>query len=43
VLNDPYLDLSDPTNFGVLGSNNPNLGGQANSPRQLTFYLHIRF
>jgi hypothetical protein len=42
VLNDPYLDLSDPANFGVLGSNNPN-GGQTNSPRQLTFYLHIRF
>jgi hypothetical protein len=42
VLNDPYLDLSDPADFGVLGSNNPN-GGQLNTPRQITFNLRIRF
>ena len=23
-MRDPYLDISDPANFGVLGSNNPN-------------------
>ncbi len=42
VLADPYLDLSDPADFGVLGSNNPN-GGQANNPRQITFNLRVRF
>jgi len=42
VLNDPYLDISDPNDFGVLGSNNPN-GGQLNSPRNLTFSLRVRF
>ncbi|HZS54699.1 MAG TPA: carboxypeptidase-like regulatory domain-containing protein [Bryobacteraceae bacterium] len=47
VLNDPYLDLSDPANFGVLGSNNPSNPvagqGQANNPRQITFNLRLRF
>jgi hypothetical protein len=49
VLTDPYLDLSDPANFGVLGSNNPNaglntpVGAQSNTPRQITFNLRIRF
>ncbi len=42
VLNDPYLSISDPNDWGVLGSNNPN-GGQLNSPRQLTFNLRLRF
>ena len=42
-LRDPYLDISDPANFGVLGSNNPNGTGQVNSPRQLTFSLRIHF
>jgi hypothetical protein len=42
TLTDPYLDLSQPSNFGVLGSNNPN-GGQSNSPRQLTFNLRVKF
>ncbi|HLH39215.1 MAG TPA: carboxypeptidase-like regulatory domain-containing protein [Bryobacteraceae bacterium] len=42
VLNDPYLDLSDPADFGVLGSNNP-VGGQLNGPRQITFNLRARF
>jgi hypothetical protein len=42
VLTDPYLDLSDPADFGVLGSNNPN-GGQLNNPRQITFNLRVRF
>ena len=47
VLVDPYLSLSDPADFGVLGSNNPNAasytGGQLNSPRQITFNLRLRF
>ena len=42
VLNDPYLGVGDPADFGVLGSNNPN-GGQVNTPRQLTFSLRLRF
>jgi len=42
VLNDPYLALTDPNDFGVLGSNNPN-GGQVNNPRQLTFNLRAKF
>jgi hypothetical protein len=42
VLTDPYLDISDPNDWGVLGSNNPN-GGQSNSPRKLTFSLRLRF
>ena len=47
VMSDPYLDLSDPSDFGVLGSNNPANAisgqGQANTPRQITFNLHLRF
>ena len=45
VLSDPYLDLSDPADFGVLGSNNPNgsNGGQLNRPRQITFNLRVKF
>lgn len=42
ALNDPYLSIADPNDWGVLGSNNPN-GGQLNSPRQLTFSLRLRF
>jgi hypothetical protein len=42
VLNDPYLDLSDPADFGVLGSNDL-IGGQANTPRQITFNLRLSF
>ncbi|MGC2658635.1 MAG: carboxypeptidase-like regulatory domain-containing protein [Bryobacteraceae bacterium] len=42
VLYNPYLDLSDPSAFGVLGSNNPN-GGQFNTPRQITFNLRVKF
>ena len=42
ALVDPVLDISNPNNWGVLGSNNPN-GGQFNSPRNLTFNLRIRF
>jgi hypothetical protein len=43
VLRDPYLDISDPADFGVLGSNNLNGTGQLNSPRQLTFSLRLKF
>jgi hypothetical protein len=45
VLYDPYLDLSDPADFGVLGSNNPNGSGQgqSNKPRQITFNLRVKF
>ncbi len=45
ILRDPYLDISDPGDWGMIGSNNPNgpPGGQINSPRQLTFNIRIRF
>ena len=43
VLADPNLSISDPANFGVLGSNNPANGGQFNSPRNLTFNLRLKF
>jgi hypothetical protein len=43
TLIDPYLSIADPNDFGVLGSNNPNGGGQLNSPRNLTFNLRVRF
>jgi hypothetical protein len=42
VLNDPYLDISDPADFGILGTSSPN-GGQANSPRSLEFGIRIHF
>jgi hypothetical protein len=35
-LGDPTLDISNPTGFGVLG-------GQANTPRQMSFGLRIHF
>ena len=41
-LNDPYLDISDPADFGVMGSNNPN-GSLANQPRNMSFGLRIHF
>ena len=41
-LADPYLDISDPQDFGVLGTNNPN-GGQVNSPRTMSFGLRIHW
>jgi len=41
-LADPYLDISDPQDFGVLGTNNPN-GGQINSPRTMSFGLRIHW
>jgi len=45
TMTNPYLSISDPSDFGVLGSNNPNNNpiGQSNSPRQLTFSLRLRF
>jgi hypothetical protein len=44
VQNDPYLSIGDPADWGVIGSNNANgYGGQANTPRQLTFLLRLRF
>jgi hypothetical protein len=44
TLADPYLDLSDASDFGVLGSNNANgNGGQANTPRQIPFNLRAKF
>jgi hypothetical protein len=43
ALGDPYLDLSNPQSFGVLGSNNPGEGGQVNNPRQITFNLRVKF
>jgi hypothetical protein len=41
-LQDPYLDISDPADWGVLGAANPN-GGLANTPRQMEFGLRIHF
>jgi hypothetical protein len=41
-LNNPYLDISDPADFGVLGTSNPN-GGQGNTPRNMEFGLRIHF
>jgi hypothetical protein len=41
-LADPYLDISDPQDFGVLGTNNPN-GGQSNAPRSMSFGLRIHW
>ncbi|HTB10016.1 MAG TPA: carboxypeptidase-like regulatory domain-containing protein [Bryobacteraceae bacterium] len=46
VLNDPEVSIADPNGWGVLGSNNANgngVGGQFNSPRQLTFNLRVKF
>jgi hypothetical protein len=42
-LGDPYLDLNDPANFGVIGSNNPWNGGETNQPRQMEFGLRVHF
>jgi hypothetical protein len=43
-LADPYLDISDPANFGVMGTNNPWTGyGQSNTPRQMSFGLRIHW
>ena len=41
----PYLDISDPSDFGVMGTNNPNAspGGQANTPRNMEFGLRVHF
>jgi len=41
-LADPYLDISDPADFGVLGTSNLN-GGQINSPRNMEFGIRIHF
>ena len=41
-LNDPYLDISDPNDFGVLGTSNPN-GGQFNSPRNIEFGIRVHW
>jgi hypothetical protein len=40
VLQDPYLSIADPGDWGVLGSNGQ---GSASSPRQLTFSLRVKF
>ena len=40
ALADPNLSIGSPSDWGVLGSNE---NGQLNSPRQLTFYLHLTF
>lgn len=41
-LADPYLDISDPADFGVMGTNNPN-GSLQNGPRNMSFGLRIHF
>jgi hypothetical protein len=40
VLQDPYLAIGSPADWGVLGANEQ---GQANSPRNLTFVLKVHF
>jgi hypothetical protein len=40
ILNNPYLAIGDPADFGALGSNE---NGSASSPRSLTFNLRLRF
>jgi hypothetical protein len=40
ALADPYMSISSPNDWGVLGSNEY---GSLNSPRQLTFNLRLRF
>jgi hypothetical protein len=42
-LGDPYLDISDPADFGVLGTSNPLNGGQINQPRNMEFGLRVHF
>ncbi len=43
-LADPYLDISDPGDFGVMGTNNAWTGyGQANTPRQMEFGLRVHW
>jgi len=41
-LSNPYLDISDPGDFGVLGTSNPN-GGQSNGPRNVEFGVRVHF
>src|SRR5436305_6754637 len=41
-LGDPYLDISDPSNWGVLGTNNPLYGGQVNRSEEHTSELQSR-
>jgi len=40
--NNPYLDITDPGDFGVSGTSNPN-GGQANTPRNMEFGVRAHF
>ena len=40
ILNNPYLSIGDPGDFGALGSNET---GSASAPRSLTFCLRLRF
>ncbi len=42
ILTNPYLDITDPADFGVLGTSNPN-GGQSNQPRQMEFGIRLHF
>jgi len=41
-LADPYLDISDPGDFGVMGTNNPN-GSLQNSARNMSFGLRLHW
>jgi len=41
-LSDPYLDITDPADWGVLGTSNPN-GGRINSPRHMEFGIRLHF
>jgi len=44
VFNAPYMDISDPADFGNMSSNNAYFGyGQANAPRQVEFGIRVHF
>jgi hypothetical protein len=44
VFNAPYMDISDPADFGNMSSNNAYYGfGQANTPRQMEFGVRVHF
>jgi Carboxypeptidase regulatory-like domain len=45
VFSDPYLDLADPADFGVIGpqSSTTGLPAQINNPRQIEFGLRFHF
>jgi hypothetical protein len=41
--NNPYLDISDPADFGVMGTSNANGAGEQEGPRNMEFGVRIHF